>query len=124
MQDDYKIPVNARYDQSLLKRVDDWRRRQPNIHARSEALRELARRSKELRLAFWKKGCGMTDILIGLQIKLARTIDVPCAACGETAVAICCSADPHIAALCCVCCQRHRGDLPKAVADFLVTAIN
>jgi hypothetical protein len=45
MQDDDKIPVNARYDQSLLKRVDDWRRRQPTIPARSEALRELVRRA-------------------------------------------------------------------------------
>ena len=39
-----KIPINARYDRSLLKRVDDWRRRQPNIPGRSEALRELVRR--------------------------------------------------------------------------------
>jgi len=38
-------PVNARYDQLLLKRVDDWRRRQPKIPARSEALRELVRRA-------------------------------------------------------------------------------
>ena len=66
----------------------------------------------------------MNDILIGLQIKLARTIDVPCAECGETAVTICSGADPHMAALRCVCCQRYRGNLPKAVADFLVTAID
>jgi metal-responsive CopG/Arc/MetJ family transcriptional regulator len=45
MQDDSKIPVNARYDQSLLERLDDWRRRQPKIPARSEALRELVRRA-------------------------------------------------------------------------------
>ena len=66
----------------------------------------------------------MNDILIGLQIKLARTIDVPCAECGETAVTICSGADPHMAALRCVCCQRYRGNLPKAVAEFLVTAID
>lgn len=66
----------------------------------------------------------MTDILIGPQIKLARTIDVPCAACGEAAVAICCGADSHMAALRCICCQRYRGNLPKAVADFMVAAIN
>ena len=66
----------------------------------------------------------MTDSLIGLQIKLARTIDVPCAECGETTVVICSGADHHVAALRCVCCQRYRGDLPKAVADFLVTAID
>jgi hypothetical protein len=40
-----KIPINARIGQSLLKRVDDRRRRQPNISARSEALRELVRRA-------------------------------------------------------------------------------
>jgi hypothetical protein len=65
----------------------------------------------------------VTDILIGLQIKLARTIDVPCAECGETAVAIGSSAGHPIAALRCICCERYRGDLPKAVAEFLVTAI-
>ena len=66
----------------------------------------------------------MTDILIGLQIRLARTIDIPCAECGETAVAIGSSAGSPIAALRCTCCDRHRGDLPKAIADFLVTAID
>ena len=66
----------------------------------------------------------MTDILIGLQIRLARTIDIPCAECGETTVAICSGAGPHMAALRCVYCQRYRGDLPKAVADFMVTAID
>jgi hypothetical protein len=66
----------------------------------------------------------MSDILIGLQIKLARTIDVPCAECGETAVTIGPSAGRPIAALRCICCQRHRGHLPKAAADFLVTAID
>ena len=66
----------------------------------------------------------MTDSLIGLQIKLARTIDVPCAECGETTVVICSGADHHVAALRCVCCQRYRGDLPEVVADFLVTAID
>jgi hypothetical protein len=44
MQDE-KIPINARYDQSLLKRVDDWRRRQDDIPPRSAALRELVRRA-------------------------------------------------------------------------------
>ena len=66
----------------------------------------------------------MTDILIGLQIKLARTIDVPCAECGETTVAIVSSAGPPVAALRCICCERYRGNLPKAVAGFLVTAID
>jgi hypothetical protein len=75
-------------------------------------------------MALWNRGCGVTDILIGLQIKLARIIDIPCAECGETTVAICSGADPHMAALRCVCCQRYRGDLPRAVADFLVTAID
>ena len=66
----------------------------------------------------------MTAILIGLRIKLARTIDVPCAECGETTVVICSGADHQVAALRCVCCQRYRGNLPKAVAEFLVTAID
>jgi hypothetical protein len=52
MQD--KIPVNTRYDRSLLIRVDNWRRRQPKIPDRSKALRELLRRAlhtEERRLA-------------------------------------------------------------------------
>ena len=66
----------------------------------------------------------MTDILIALQIRLARTIDIPCAECGETAVAIGSSAGRPVAALRCSCCERHRGYLPKAIADFLVTAVD
>jgi hypothetical protein len=65
----------------------------------------------------------VTDILSGLQITLERTIDVPCAECGETAVAINCSAGPDNPALQCICCRRYRGNLPKAVADFTVMAI-
>jgi hypothetical protein len=64
----------------------------------------------------------MTDVLTGLQIKLARTNDVPCAECGETAVAI--GSNAGIAGLRCICCDRHRGWLPKAIADFLVAAID
>ena len=66
----------------------------------------------------------MTDNLTGLQIRLARNIDVPCAKCGETAVAINSGAGPDMAALRCICCQRHRGHLPKAIVHFLVTAID
>jgi hypothetical protein len=64
----------------------------------------------------------MTD-LIGLPIKLERTIDGPCAVCGETAVIIGPGTGPHVAALRCICCDRHRGWLPKAVADFLMATI-
>ena len=39
------IPLNTRGEPSLRDRVDDWRRRQPEIPPRSEALRELIRRA-------------------------------------------------------------------------------
>lgn len=42
-----KIPVNTRYDQSQLNLLDDWRREQPTIPPRSEALREMLRRALE-----------------------------------------------------------------------------
>jgi hypothetical protein len=64
----------------------------------------------------------VTDLL-GLPIKLERTIDGPCAACGDTAVIIGEGAGPHIASLRCACCDRHRGWLPKAVADFLTDLV-
>jgi hypothetical protein len=64
----------------------------------------------------------VTEILIiGLQIRLAP--NVGCAECGETAVAIGSGAGPDMPALYCTCCERHRGYLPKAVADLLLTAI-
>jgi hypothetical protein len=65
----------------------------------------------------------VTGILMGLRIRLERTIDVACAECGETVVAIGSGAGPDFPALRCTCCERHRGYLPNAVADFLVTAI-
>jgi hypothetical protein len=65
---------------------------------------------------------GVTD-LIGLPIKLARTIDGPCGACGETTVIIGSSAGPHMASLRCACCDRHRGWLPKPVAAFLTDLV-
>jgi hypothetical protein len=64
----------------------------------------------------------MTD-LIGLPIRLERTIDGPCAVCGETAVIIGAGTGPHVAALRCRRCDRHRGWLPKTVADFLIALI-
>jgi hypothetical protein len=64
----------------------------------------------------------MSDTLIGLEIKLARSIDIPCAECGKMTVAIGSSA--YIRSLRCSCCERHRGHLSKAIADFLVTAID
>jgi hypothetical protein len=64
----------------------------------------------------------VTD-LIGLPIKLERTIDGPCAVCGETAVVVGAGAGPHVAALRCLCCGRHRGWLSKTVADFLMDLV-
>jgi hypothetical protein len=64
----------------------------------------------------------VTDLL-GLPIKLERTIDGPCAVCGETAVIIGAGAGLHVALLRCACCDRHRGWLPKTVADFLIKLI-
>jgi hypothetical protein len=63
----------------------------------------------------------MTDDLIGLPIKLARTTDGPCAECGERAVII--GAGPNVASLRCACCGRHRGWLPKTVAEFLAALV-
>jgi hypothetical protein len=64
----------------------------------------------------------MTDLL-GLPIKLARTIDGPCAACGDIAIVIGSSVGPHTASLRCARCDRHRGWLPKPVADFLIDLV-
>lgn len=33
--------LNIRFDQALLKRVDEWRRRQPDLPGRTEAVRRL-----------------------------------------------------------------------------------
>jgi hypothetical protein len=62
--------------------------------------------------------------LVGLRISLERKIDICCGACGQTIVVIGNSAGPHIASLHCASCDRHRGRLPKAVADFLLETIN
>jgi hypothetical protein len=65
----------------------------------------------------------MIDVapLVGLRVHLKRTIDVPCAECGDSVVTI--SADPHLPTLHCACCGRHRGLLPKALADFLLEMV-
>ena len=64
--------------------------------------------------------------LIGLRIQLRRTIDKPCSACGGgvTVVVIGPGAGPHIASLHCAACDRHRGWLPKTIAEFLLEAIS
>ena len=54
----------------------------------------------------------MTD-LIGLPIKLERTSDGVCAACGGTVVVNGRSSGPHCASQRCASCHRHRGWLPK-----------
>ena len=61
--------------------------------------------------------------LIGLRVGLDRTVDVPCAMCGQTIVAIGKGAGPHVASLHCVNCNRHRGWLPTAIAEFLLELI-
>ncbi|TYO65753.1 hypothetical protein FXV83_15160 [Bradyrhizobium hipponense] len=68
----------------------------------------------------------MLDVtpLVGLRIRLQRTIDVPCGACGEAVVVISHGVGPHAAALHCATCDRQRGSLPKAITEFLLVAIN
>jgi hypothetical protein len=68
----------------------------------------------------------MTDAppLIGLRIRLDRTKDVPCGACGQTDVVIGPGTGPHAASLRCASCGRHRGWLPSAFADFLADVIS
>ena len=61
--------------------------------------------------------------LVGLRIKLERTIDVPCGVCGQTTVVISPGAGPHVAGLHCAACDRHRGWLPKAAFDFLLVMV-
>ena len=61
--------------------------------------------------------------IIGLHIKLRRTIDAPCATCGGTAVAVGEGVGPHVAALHCADCRRHRGWLPRPIAEFLVEVV-
>ena len=62
--------------------------------------------------------------LVGLLISLNRAIDVCRGACGQTTVVIGNVARPHVASLHCANCDRHRGWLPKAVADFLLEVIS
>jgi hypothetical protein len=59
-----------------------------------------------------------TSPLTGLVVQLQRTIDQPCD-CGDTSVTIGKPAGPHVAALFCARCGKHRGRLPKRVANFL-----
>jgi hypothetical protein len=63
-------------------------------------------------------------LLTGLRIRLERTIDVPCGMCGQTIVVIENGDDAHVASLRCASCNRRRGWLPKAIADFLVATIS
>jgi hypothetical protein len=61
--------------------------------------------------------------LVGLRIQLRRTIDRPCVMCGESVVVIGFGAGPHVASLHCAGCARHRGWLPRLIADFLIEMI-
>jgi hypothetical protein len=62
-------------------------------------------------------------LLTGLRIRLDRTTDVPCGVCGQTVLVIGKGAGPHAASLNCASCERHRGWLPRAIADLLVGTI-
>jgi hypothetical protein len=66
---------------------------------------------------------GSATTLIGLRIRLERTVDVPCGMCGETTVAIGPGVGPHVAGLHCAGCDRHRGWLSKAAFDFLTAMV-
>jgi hypothetical protein len=59
--------------------------------------------------------------IAGLRIRLKRTN--PCGNCGHTIVVIGRGVGPHVAALHCAHCDRHRGWLPKAVVEFLLESI-
>ena len=59
-----------------------------------------------------------TSVLVGTVVQLQRTIDKPCR-CGETSIIIGQPVGPHVAALFCTNCRKHRGWLPKQVASFL-----
>ena len=82
-------------------------------------------RTAETLLALTSR-CEMTDasLLAGLRIQPERTKDVPCGVCGQTVVVVGKAAGPHVASLHCATCDRHRGWLPKTVADFLTEAIS
>ena len=59
--------------------------------------------------------------LVGMVMKYD---DTPCKQCGGVAVVIGEPKGPHANALYCQTCNRHRGWLPKTVADFLTETIN
>jgi hypothetical protein len=61
--------------------------------------------------------------LVGLRIRLQRTVDRPCALCGVNSVTIGQGAGPHVAGLLCSGCSNHRGWLPRSIADFLAESI-
>jgi hypothetical protein len=60
-----------------------------------------------------------TTSLAGLYVRLERTVDKPCAACGGIVVVIGEGGGQHAASLRCARCNRHRGWLPGAITNFL-----
>jgi hypothetical protein len=68
----------------------------------------------------------MIDVapLIGLRIRLRRTIDTPCGACGNPTIVIGPGAGPHVASLRCADCEKHRGWLPVAIVNQLLAFID
>jgi hypothetical protein len=59
-----------------------------------------------------------------LRIRLNRTVDVPCGACGESTVVIGLGAGTNVASLHCASCDRHRGWLPKPITEFLLATLS
>ena len=62
-------------------------------------------------------------LLKGMVVSLERTTDRPCRSCGATLVVVGEPKGPHLAALYCTGCDRHRGWLSKQVADFLIETV-
>ncbi len=52
-------------------------------------------------------------------MRLERTVDTPFVTCGETMVVIGDGVGSHVAGLWCAGCDRHRGWLPRTIANFL-----
>ena len=65
---------------------------------------------------------GTDDPLIGLRVRLERTIDQR-QPCHDNVSEICAGRGPHRHALLCVVCGAHRGWLPAAAGGFLLTTI-
>jgi hypothetical protein len=64
----------------------------------------------------------MTDPLLGLFVRLARSTDRQCS-CGNTMVILRAASEPHGNEMRCATCNHHHGWLPKVAATFLKESI-